>query len=274
MTSADLSEALTRDRRWLYVGHMLQALWYLADGQPAEVAALQSVWYTGSVTRMNTVRIHARHTEWPTELEVEVWCSRVGASSWDMSQILRRRGVDGATLAEVVTTMVSVDASLTKAVPLPNTDRVRTLVNPPVFAVPRAARATPGDAPGSAMHRGAPPFSFERRVALVDTDAFGHVNNAKWSFLGCEAVHEACAGGWLGADTDPKALLSSVTSVRLDYVGQLTPKQSYCCTVTSDAASKGEAPTSVVCHFASSGGDPICTVYFDTQAYPAHTASL
>lgn len=208
------------------------------------------------------MRLHTPHTRWPTEVEVVTWCSRVGSSSWDMSQQVRGPS-GGAVLAEVVTTMVSVDESLTKTVPLPNADSVRAVISPAVF--------DSGRRPNSGHPVDPTAFSFDRAVSLVDTDSFGHVNNAKWVYLGCEAVHEACFGGALGEE-DATALLTDVECVRLDYVGQLTPKDRYTCTVVPGEGLLDKCRSrGVTCHFttpASEGAAPVCTVHFEFSTVP------
>ena len=234
-----------------------QPQWYLAEGQPPEVLALHNVWLVRAVTRANTVVLHAHHTEWPLDVEVETWCSRVGKSSWDVSQLIRRLpssssapaceqrlGADKDVLAEVVTTMVSVDESLVSSAALPGVDAVRPLVAPPPFdvLVPRQRCGTVAAGPAHTL---------EGAVRLVDTDSLGHVNNAKWSFLACEAVHDACAAGALGANTDATEFLASVESIAIDYTGQLTPRQRFACAVSMSRGLGKNTLTDVVCVFTS-----------------------
>ena len=252
-----------------------QAQWYLAEGQPAEVVALHDVWLVRAVTRANTVLLHAHHTEWPLEVEVETWCSRVGKSSWDVSQLVRRvpSGAahaddvsdgrrEGDLLAEVITTMVSVDETLTSPAALPGADAVRPLVDPPPFDVdvPRQLSAPAAVAP---VH------TLEGAVRLVDTDSLGHVNNAKWSFLACEAVHDACAVGALGAGVDAAELLASVDSVAIDYTGQLTPRERFACAVSASRKPGKSALADVLCAFTSSKGSLVCSVTMRSRSSPS-----
>lgn len=235
-----------------------QAAWYQAPGMPAAVTDLANTWQGHSVTRANTVRLHARFADWPDKIEIEPWCCRVGRTSWDMNQRFTNAvpGQPEQQLASVVTTMVAVDESLVNTVPIENRDAIAALVQPPTCPFDDGLKGVQTPPPAATIYSG------QGTVRLVDSDSLGHVNNAKYVYLACEALHEAVLDrSVFGASvTSTAELLDTVDTIYASYTGQMVPGERYSF-VVFEAVPSAVFQCSFKCR-----GEPMCTLAFGRGA--------
>eukprot|EP00040_Diaphanoeca_grandis_P019381 m.102276 g.102276 ORF g.102276 m.102276 type:complete len:337 (+) comp27398_c0_seq2:196-1206(+) len=197
--------------------------WFNAPNMPEAVSNLYTIWSKSSVTRLNSVQICVPNSEWPDTIEVEVWCSRVGNSTWDMSHTFTNNlNARPILLASAVTTLCAVDETLTKSRPVPDADKIKALTLEPPFRLNSDQTTIVRPATDSEiMYRG------ESTVRLVDTDALGHVNNAKYIYLVCDALTSAFAQDTPLVKVDVVEFLNSVNTMNLSYTGQMKPGMPY-----------------------------------------------
>jgi len=225
-----------------------QAIWYCSPAMPEVVKTMHGVWENTCVTRINTLKLLVPFSEWPTQMTQATWCSRVGKSSWDMSMDFYAAGEEDRPIAQMVTTMVSVDETLEKTKPLENPEEIKLWARPATLALD-VWSSYPETRPADA-------FVLDATTRLVDTDALGHINNAKYVYLACEAVYKALCAGALHTSakhTDPVHLYGSIDTVGLSYSGQLKAGEAY-------KALVWQQDDAIFCDFDSLAGDNMCSV--------------
>eukprot|EP00041_Stephanoeca_diplocostata_P016653 m.328785 g.328785 ORF g.328785 m.328785 type:complete len:361 (-) comp20437_c0_seq8:84-1166(-) len=218
----------------LKIADSSQSAWYHLPGQSPAVVELGITWESACVTRANAIRLHRPRKEWPDLVTVHSWCSRVGSSSWDMSQRIVEES-SGLLLCDVITTMVSVDETLVKTRRLNDPEAIREMISPPALeasTIPKSHTARVSVADGHASKADVFNCTIEETVRLCDTDALGHVNNAKYVYLATEAVHAAMqAHTPTPAVCESVELLEQAETLYIDYSGQMRPGDAYTCAV-------------------------------------------
>jgi len=196
--------------------------WFHAPNMPAAVSNLYDIWTATCVTRVNTIKINSPNTMWPDQVDVEVWCSRVGNSTWDMSHVFTdNRSNQPVILASAVNTLCSVDDTLTKSKPVPHADQIKQLVMDPPFKITATQRGFERPTGSDSI------YTSEAIVRLVDCDALGHVNNAKYMFLTVDALNDAFANHTMFKHMQIDEALGEVDAVHLSYMGQMKPNDRY-----------------------------------------------
>eukprot|EP00039_Didymoeca_costata_P003622 m.68734 g.68734 ORF g.68734 m.68734 type:complete len:218 (-) comp11995_c0_seq2:212-865(-) len=205
--------------------------------------------------------VHSQHTksQMATEIAIGAWCSRVGKSSWDMNVSIEDP-INGKQLAKMVSTLVSVDETLTKSKPLPNVDVIKSLTTPSEF---------PSDFMSDFPDSMSRPLDVPHRegiVRLVDTDKLRHINNCKYVFLACEELFLQRANIIGRVDEDSvHDFFQSVDGVYVQYTGQLKAGEVY----KSFVWRTKDLPYIQV-DFEAVNNDPMCSVIFRIAQGQAH----
>jgi acyl-CoA thioesterase FadM len=167
-----------------------------------------ALWDSKAVMRTNTAEVYLPHSSACEAVDISVWLTRVGNSSWGIGFEISDAGTE-AVVARMSTTMVNVDAAtLSRSEPVPHAAALKAMaagapsasagsddwVGGFVAAATAAAEdesalqaARGGGTGGLALGAGAAArvfrFKCEMPVRHTDTDGNGHVNNAIYVLL-------------------------------------------------------------------------------------------
>lgn len=235
--------------RWQMIGTVLR--WNPAMIPPELVGCK-------SVTRSHRVTFFVSEHEWrelrSKDLRVDRILTYIGRSSFKQYAVVTRHG---SPVLSLTTTIIAVDDSLTRSIPLPLADTMRAAMK---SQFPRANRVQgmvwpEWAAPGGGSEHGEPAdplfhrpdnaFCFHAVVRWVECDEFGHMSQSQYALLIEEARATAAASGAYGTDAVNKFAKAAPVRFNIDYVGQAKPGddiriftwwdgQSVCCEMEKD----------------------------------------